>query len=91
MRAERNRLASAKFLDVTRSPAHQPWAPIRARARAPAIAVVTGSRVGSVPESLRAYSCKLLIQQMVAGGRYELYSNYSLKIQAVAASVVPAA
>jgi hypothetical protein len=24
--------------------------------------------------------------QMVAGGRYELYSNYALKIQAVAAS-----
>jgi hypothetical protein len=24
------------------------------------------------------------------GGRYELYSNYPLKIQAVAASVVPA-
>jgi hypothetical protein len=27
---------------------------------------------------------------MVAGGRYELYSNYALQIQAVAASVVPA-
>jgi hypothetical protein len=25
---------------------------------------------------------------MVAGGRYELYSNYPLEIQAVAASVV---
>jgi hypothetical protein len=27
---------------------------------------------------------------MVAGGRYELYSNYALQIQAVAASVAPA-
>jgi hypothetical protein len=28
--------------------------------------------------------------KLVAGGRYELYSNYALQIQAVAASVVPA-
>lgn len=28
---------------------------------------------------------------MVAGGRYELYSNYALQIQAVAASIAPGA
>jgi hypothetical protein len=32
-----------------------------------------------------AKRCK--VSQMVAGGRYELYSHYALKIQAVAASI----
>jgi hypothetical protein len=27
------------------------------------------------------------VDRLVAGGRYELYSNYALKIQAVAASI----
>jgi hypothetical protein len=34
---------------------------------------------------------RTLLSDMVAGGRYELYSNYPLQIQAVAASVATTA
>jgi hypothetical protein len=44
-----------------------------------------GARRGQMSQSA-AQRCKP--SQMVAGGRYELYSHYALQIQAVAVSIV---
>jgi hypothetical protein len=50
-----------------------------------AIAAVKGHPAIAEAAHSGAKRCKP--SQMVAGGRYELYSNYPLQIQAVAASV----
>jgi hypothetical protein len=44
----------------------------------------SGGRRGQLS---RSGAKRFKLSQLVAGGRYELYSNYALQIQAVAASV----
>jgi hypothetical protein len=43
---------------------------------------------GSAASTLGPMEQYRRVDTMVAGGRYELYSNYPLQIQAVAASII---
>jgi hypothetical protein len=45
------------------------------------------ARIGLNPAQLLRTSNQASLNRLVAGGRYELYSNYALEIQAVAASI----